>query len=160
MSDRRVIGIWIALGACSACAASDRSSGADYGYMPEDLPSGEQCDTGQGSGGATDGCATGSTTAPRDGSMGSPCDGSAECDEGLICSASFDGERGVFACVGGCIGIMDEARWCADASACCDPNATCSPRGYCTVTSDDTTTSTDSTSTTGHGESSGTTTTG
>jgi hypothetical protein len=154
---------WLLLAGCFAPADSE----GDYGYMDDDLPSGERCDTDGATGSSTDGCETGTTTGPPpDGSMGSPCDGSNQCNEGLICSAPFDGERGTFACVPGCIEVMDEARWCADASACCDPGATCSTRGYCMIegttgdTSGTTSDRSETSGTTDGADTSGTTTTG
>lgn len=117
------------IGGCFA--KSDAAGGADIGYMPDEVPSGERCDTGDGSGTSAEACETTGGTVPE-GAVGSPCDGSVECNAGLVCAAPFDrGERGVYACVGACIGLMDEARWCADASACCDPDALCTTRGYC-----------------------------
>lgn len=125
----------------TSVACGDDSAGAgDYGYMPDQLPSGEECET---SGGATDGCAASDTGPPSDGSVGSPCESTEDCHVGLACSAPFDGDRGDFACVDACIDIMDEARWCADASACCDPEATCTMRGYCVLSDDSTSTSGD-----------------
>jgi hypothetical protein len=118
----------IVLLSCAACMAGRAdSAGADIDYMPEEVPSGEECDTD-----ATPSEACRPETDAPPGAAGSPCDGSMECNDGLICAAPFDrGERGTYACVAACIGAMDEARWCADAGACCDPEAICTARGYC-----------------------------
>jgi hypothetical protein len=136
MSKRVVLIVWgLALSSSSvSCSDSnDSASGADYGYMDDDIPSGERCATGTTAGeGSAEPCETSSTGDPAPGAAGSPCDRSLDCNDDLVCAAFFDrGERGVYACVEACIGVMDEARWCADASACCDPDAVCTARGYC-----------------------------
>jgi hypothetical protein len=136
----------VAASALAVAACGDDSAG-DYTYMEEDLPSGGECET-DGMPGADTGCVENSTGPPPDGSVGSPCGRSAECNAGLVCSAPFDGERGEFACVDLCIEQMDEAKWCADASSCCDPDATCTSRGYCVVQSDDGSTTGSTTATT------------
>jgi hypothetical protein len=125
---------WLGLGAGLLLVAC--GDGGGYVYMDDDLPS-ENCqDTdpsacATSSGGATTSTST-STTGGVDGSTGGA---SGSCDElgceAGFCVAPFDGEIGEFACVPDCIGIMDEALWCADASACCDAAAVCTDRGYC-----------------------------
>jgi hypothetical protein len=108
--------------------------GGSYVYMDDDLPS-ENCpDTDssacESTGGVT--TATSSTTASEGDTTGGSSDACEVlgCEVGF-CVAPFDGEIGEFVCVPDCIGIMDEALWCADASACCDADAVCTDRGYC-----------------------------
>ena len=111
-------------GSCFA-ADKDDSAGADISYMPDEVPAGEECET--------DGCAPQPPDVPP-GAAGSPCDGSEGCNAGLICAAPFQrGERGTYACVSACVSLMNEDRWCADASSCCHADAVCTPRGYCIV---------------------------
>lgn len=81
---------------------------------------------------------TTTTTGSGPSTVGIPdeCTQSAECLDGEVCVAPFDQEagpegKGAYECVSECVGIMDEARWCADAAACCDPTAECTDRGYC-----------------------------
>jgi hypothetical protein len=150
---KRVLIVWgLALSSSSvSCFEAEDSAGADYGYMDDDIPSGERCATGTSGGeGSTQPCETSSTGDPDPGAAGSPCDGSLDCNDDLVCAAFFDrGERGVYACVEACIGVMDEARWCADASACCDPDAVCTARGYCISPDNGDTGDTDETGDTG-----------
>ena len=64
------------------------------------------------------------------------CQVSSDCGRGEYCVAPFVPEwgpegKGPNECVTECVVIMDELRWCLDASACCDPDAVCTDRGYC-----------------------------
>jgi hypothetical protein len=117
-----------------ACGDKDDSHGDGYVYMDDDIPSGRcgEVETGGEPEDCPESSGSGSTTSPVEGSVGSACGRSTECDGELVCSAPFSqGDRGAFACVESCIEFMDEYRWCADASACCDPEAVCTARGYC-----------------------------
>ncbi len=95
----------------------------------------------------TDGCQTatglveqGTSDGPWDGD--GACMSSDDCPSGVCIADFIDRERRPFECVATCIGIMDEAHWCADDAACCDPRARCSNRGYCIVDDDPDTSST------------------
>lgn len=64
------------------------------------------------------------------------CDVSGDCAPGELCVAPFDPDlgpegKGPNECVTECVVLMDELRWCLDATACCDPEAECTDRGYC-----------------------------
>lgn len=120
-------------------------------YMDMDTPI-HGSDTG---GTTTTSVTTTSTTAVPDGTTGTPtpatdssdegpatvgipdeCEVSSECGRGEYCVAPFDPElgpegKGPNECVSECVVIMDELRWCLDASACCDAEAECTDRGYC-----------------------------
>lgn len=66
------------------------------------------------------------------------CQVSADCDRGELCVAPFMPEwgpegKGPHECVTECVVLMDELRWCLDATACCDPEAECTDRGYCVL---------------------------
>jgi hypothetical protein len=123
----------VALASCS----SDDSGGdgsASGGTLMDDLPPSTNCPGGSDTGGCQeDGGASASASAGGSGS----CQSAADCMVGEGCLAPFDGEIGEFVCRPGCIGMMDEDWWCADASACCDPSATCTMRGYCVPSEDD-----------------------
>lgn len=83
----------------------------------------------------------GGTTAASGGNN-DQCHGTADCDAAMFCVAPYaDNDRGDFACVGECLGPMDEDSWCYDAAACCDPTAVCTIRGYCESASADSSTS-------------------
>lgn len=82
----------------------------------------------------------GSSSSSDDGpsTVGIPddCDVSGDCAPGELCVAPFDPElgpegKGPNECVTECVVLMDELRWCLDATACCDPEAECTDRGYC-----------------------------
>lgn len=64
------------------------------------------------------------------------CAVSSDCPDGELCVAPFDPDlgpegKGANECVIECVVLMDELRWCLDATACCDPEAECTDRGYC-----------------------------
>lgn len=115
------------------CGDSLRSNGE---YMDEDFPP-LSCDTEA----TTTGCAT-STGEPV-----AACQVSTDCSVG-VCVADFSGDIGRFECRDACIEALDEARWCADASACCDAAAICD-RGLCMPPAGSTTGESGETSTAG-----------
>ena len=124
---------------------------SDGSYMDDIPPSGHtDGTTGTGTGasmGTDGGTGTGAGPSTSTGGDRDQCKSTVECGDGLVCAADFEGDdRGPYACVPDCIGIMDEARWCADAGACCDPAATCTDRGYCIADGSSTGTSTGTTS--------------
>jgi hypothetical protein len=123
----RVIVAWSLL--LAACNKDDaRDSGGES--CMDDLPPSTQCPGTSVTGAcAEETSAVEATSAASGGS----CAISDDCANGQACVAPFDGEIGDFVCVPGCIGLMDDASWCADASACCDADAICTPRGYCVV---------------------------
>lgn len=62
--------------------------------------------------------------------VGSPCDGTNQCEDGAFCAAAFeDGEAGPLLCNATCIEVDDQAAWCSDDEACC--SGICGPRGLC-----------------------------
>lgn len=94
-------------------------------------------------------------------SVGIPdeCTLSEDCPAGELCVAPFDQSagpegKGALACVTECVVIMDEDRWCADATACCDPEAECTDRGYCVYPAETDTDTDASSGTSGGGTSS------
>jgi hypothetical protein len=113
----------------AGCYASQDSGFAEVGgSLMDDLPPSTNCP------GTTEtGACAESTGAIDESGSGGTCQVSGDCPNGQACLAPFDGEIGEFACVPGCIGIMDEASWCADATACCDAEAICTMRGYCVL---------------------------
>lgn len=124
---------WVVLLAVG-CFQSRDDAGDDYGYMPDQLPSGNCQETGSG-GGSDTGCDPERTT----GGSASECQATDDCTAAQSCIAPFDGDLGPFTCQPICLELRDEVFWCADASACCDPNAVCSPRGYCLLPASGTT---------------------
>ncbi len=103
--------------------------------------------TGDATPGTTDGTTTTGTTPPPSSSSSSDdgpntvgipdeCTVTSDCPRGEFCVAEFIERFGPEGkqpneCVTQCVGIMDETKWCLDASACCDPLAECTDRGYC-----------------------------
>ncbi|MCA9707218.1 MAG: hypothetical protein KDK70_15300 [Myxococcales bacterium] len=88
---------------------------------------------------------TTTTTTHGGGTFGEvdDCQLSGDCPGGQFCVAPFDESlgpegKGLNECVAECVGLMDEAKWCADAAACCDPAAECTDRGYCVLPEDST----------------------
>ncbi len=77
-----------------------------------------------------------SGNGPETPGVADECDLSTDCDPGEFCVAPFTPEwgpegKGPNECVTECVVIMDELRWCLDATACCDSDAVCTDRGYC-----------------------------
>lgn len=103
------------------CAFSSDYTAEDTG-MPEPVP--PNCDNATFA--DTEACPVGGT-----GGEGADCLVTADCSDGLVCTAAFDGEIGRFSCQSTCIDDRDEARWCIDDMACCSAGSHCSPRGYC-----------------------------
>ena len=123
---------WIAVSALAAgCDKQDRSAGADDLYMGDDVPSGHcmgetgPCDTD----GDEDAQGDSSGASPKP--AGGTCEATMQCDVGLTCMATFDGDIGEFECQSSCIEDEDESRWCIDDESCCNAGSVCSPRGYC-----------------------------
>jgi len=115
-------------GLLAGCTTDDGTGDAtSIGTLMDDLPPSTNCPGGTDTGACADD--SGSASAGGAGS----CQSGSDCMTGEGCLAPFDGEIGEFACVPGCIGIMDDDWWCADASACCDQSATCTMRGYCVL---------------------------
>ncbi|MEX1361576.1 MAG: hypothetical protein AB1Z98_00495, partial [Nannocystaceae bacterium] len=86
------------------------------------------------------GTVTGGKATADDGfdTVGVPdeCAVSSDCPGSELCVAPFDPDlgpqgKGPNECVTECVVLMDELRWCLDATACCDPEAECTDRGYC-----------------------------
>jgi hypothetical protein len=110
----------LAVLASAACfAAQDSGAGGDTEYIPDDPPAGNCGEPGE------EPCETSGIAPAGD------CQASSECDAGLACSATFDGDIGRFECQASCIEDFDEARWCADDASCCGPGSICQGRGYC-----------------------------
>jgi hypothetical protein len=127
----------------SACDQSDSSAGADDLYMDDDVPSGNcmgdtgPCDTDDdddddggnddatASGGGAEDSGAGATP------VGGTCEATMQCEFGLTCIATFDGDIGEFECQSSCIEDDDESRWCIDDDSCCNDGSVCSERGYC-----------------------------
>ncbi len=105
------------LAGCFDATADAGGDGPDDDYMDDQPPPG--------------GCQTSCPDTTSGGSAaGGPCLDTADCADGGVCSAVFDGDVQSFQCQVACIPLMDETQWCADDEACCD-GAVCSPRGFC-----------------------------
>lgn len=112
--------------------------GTDAGDFTNPMPEPQEPPWSCGDESGTTGCETSTGTGEAQASSETgpwngegECMSSEDCQSGVCIADFLDRERGPFACVSTCIGLMDEAHWCADDAACCDPNATCSSRGYC-----------------------------
>lgn len=110
------------------------SSDAYTDEMPDDLPAGQSDTDGSSGGTPTTGAPESTTTGGSTTGEAAGCQSSDECLGNDVCVATWDAEtqtHGVPECSFSCIPSLDDAQWCADASACCDPEATCTARGYC-----------------------------
>jgi hypothetical protein len=119
----RWLGAVAMVGLAAGCGGDDGSLVGDSGYMPDDPPAGI-CMSESGP------CDTEADDASS-GPGADECASSTECDAGLACTATFDGDIGEFECRAACIDDLDEASWCIDDAGCCNATSVCSGRGYC-----------------------------
>ena len=112
-------------GDSAAFGGGDGGIGEDS-FQDDDPPMGDCDDTECGGDGVGEDGAGGAPGAP----VGSPCDGTNQCESG-VCAATFDGDdAGSLECQAACIDVMNQGMWCSDSGSCCE-GLVCTTRGLC-----------------------------
>lgn len=110
----------------STAAFGDGGGPGEDSFQDDDPPMGDCDDTGCGGAGVGEDGGGGAPGAP----VGSPCDGTNQCQSG-VCAATFDGDdAGTLECQDACIDVMDQGMWCSDSGSCCE-GLVCTSRGLC-----------------------------